>query len=114
MTNILAKSALESNHFESLLNKDVPSYRQAYSDRTAWIMACLSELAYIRFNPLFSNNEHKDYFLDRISELLNENKESSLMKLIDLVGYDHNQEKKKLKSEKEFKQGKLVKTIKGE
>ena len=30
-----------------LLSLSVPYYRQAYSDRTAWLMACLSELAYL-------------------------------------------------------------------
>lgn len=26
------------------------SYCQAYSERTSWVMACMSELAYKRFN----------------------------------------------------------------
>lgn len=50
MNNTLVNSE-ESDRVDSLLNKSIPSYRQAYSDRTAWLMACLSELAYAEFNP---------------------------------------------------------------
>jgi triacylglycerol lipase len=99
MTSVLADSTLEADLNDLLLNKNVPSHRQAYSDRTAWIMACLSELAYLRFNPLFSRQKQKDYFLEQISKLVNENKKSSLLKLIDTVAYDHVAEKKNLKRE---------------
>ncbi|MEI8631797.1 hypothetical protein P4S72_06175 [Vibrio sp. PP-XX7] len=36
---------------DQILEEQLPLYRQAYSDRIAWLMACLSELAYIKFNP---------------------------------------------------------------
>lgn len=32
---------------KQLIQKDMPSHRKAYSDRTAWLMATLSDLAYI-------------------------------------------------------------------
>jgi len=99
MANILVNSESESNQVNDLLNKEIPSYRQAYSDRTAWIMSCMSELAYIRFNPLFSNEKQKDYFIDNISKLIDKNKKSSLLSLLDIVGYDHNEEKKNLETE---------------
>jgi len=111
MARGLANSEIELNHIKSLLDKNVPSYRQAYSDRTAWIMACISELAYIRFNPLFSNTEQKDYFVDNISKLVNENRKSSLLKLIDLVGYDHHKEKEKLESGVSTLRMKLLETF---
>ena len=100
MTNILANSQKELNQVKGLLDKGGPPvYRKAYSDRTAWIMACLSELAYIKFNPIFSHDQHKKHFLGNLSKLVGENKASSLSKLIDLVGYDHLAEKKKLNTE---------------
>jgi len=99
MSDILTPSPSESQRTSALLNRHIPSYRQAYSDRTAWIMACLSELAYIRFNPLFSNGQHKKHFLDHLSKLTNENKKSSLVKLIEMIGYDPSEEKTKLKNE---------------
>ena len=82
----------------NLLDRSMPSYRQAYSDRTAWLMACLSELAYIRFNPLFSNDNHKKWFRDHVSRLVDDNRKKSLDVLIDLVGYDHEAERKRLES----------------
>ncbi len=99
MSNILANSAIELEQINDLLDKNVPSYRQAYSDRTAWIMACLSELAYIKFNPLFSSDAQKNYFVENISKLVGDSKKSSLVKLLDLVGYDHNKEREKLEAE---------------
>ena len=56
MTKIIGNST-SRDRVNSLLDKSFPSYRQAYSDRKAWLMACLSELAYIRFNPLFPNSK---------------------------------------------------------
>lgn len=111
MANILANSMLEKKRIKSLLKESVPSYRQAYSDKTAWLMACVSELAYLRFNPLFSKKKQKDYFLKNISKLVNENKKSSLLKLIDMVGYDHNKEKKKLEAELDIIDMKLIESF---
>lgn len=99
MAIILASSETELSEINRLLATSVPTYRQAYSDRTAWIMACLAELAYIRFNPLFSNARQKDYFLENLSRLVDEKKKSSITHLIDIVGYDHQEEEKKLRSE---------------
>lgn len=95
MSNKLANSKIELEQIKKILDKDVPSYRQAYSDRTAWLMACISELAYVKFNPIFQG-EQKDYFIEEISKLIDKNKKSSLLKLIELVGYDHQKEKDKL------------------
>ncbi len=99
MAYVLANSESEATQIKDLLNKSIPSYRQAYSDRTAWIMSCMSELAYIRFNPLFSSDKQKDYFLENISKLVKDDSQSSLIKLLDIVTYDHNKEKKSLKHE---------------
>ncbi|MBA3011515.1 MAG: lipase family protein [Proteobacteria bacterium] len=102
MVNILVKTTEEKERTQRLIDMKVPAYRQAYSDRTAWIMACLSELAYIKFNPLFSNLQHKQLFLENINKLVDANKHASLLKLIELLGYDHDQEKKKLEAELGF------------
>ncbi len=73
--------------------------------------SCLSELAYIRFNSLFSNENHKDYFVENISRLIGKNEKSSLLKLLDIVGYDHDKEKEILESELNTLRMKLVKTF---
>jgi hypothetical protein len=77
----------------------MPTHRKAYSDRTAWLMACCSELAYIKFNPLLPKNDQKDYLIENIETLLGKKKKSALIALIDLLGYDHMQEKEKLLNE---------------
>ena len=90
----------------NLMEKDIPSYRQAYSDRTAWIMACLSGLSYLRFNPLFSSENHKQVFRNSILKLVAEaakitkdelaskmNNRSIWSQLIDQVSYDSEKEK---------------------
>ncbi len=114
MGNILANSTLELTQIDDLLNKDIPSYRQAYSDRTAWIMSCMSELAYIKFNPLFSNGRQKEYFIENVSKLVNKNKISSLQKLLDVVGYDHKKEEEQLKTELSTLKMELTKTFDSE
>lgn len=98
MPNILAKSEIELESIKKLLDKDVPTYRQAYSDRTAWLMACLSELAYIKFNKPIINKEDKK-LVKSVSKLIDEKKAASLSKLIDLLAYDSEEEKEKLKSD---------------
>jgi len=60
MSNILVNSELELNDFDTLIHKKIPHYRQAYSDRTSWLMACLSELAYVKFwmNKVYINEKN--------------------------------------------------------
>jgi len=111
MARILVNSETDQNNINNLLNKDIPSYRQAYSDRTAWVMSCMSELAYIRFNPLFSDDKKKGYFLEKISRLIDKNKKSSLVKLLDIVGYDHTKEKEKLEDELGVLKMQLIETF---
>ena len=96
MSNILINSSTEKKEIEKLLNKSLPNYRQAYSDRTSWLMACISELAYVRFNPIFKSTT-KEYLIGKVSELVDDNKMKSLKGLIEIVGYDAETEKKKLK-----------------
>jgi hypothetical protein len=45
-----------------LLDLSLPTHRQAWSDRTAWVMACLSELAYVRFDPLLADPARRRLF----------------------------------------------------
>lgn len=98
MTDII-KSDSDRKMVDSLLDKDIPTYRQAYSDRTAWLMACLSELAYLRFNALFSDQQHKDYFIEKVSDLVSSSKVSALHKLMSLIDYNADEEKKKLEDQ---------------
>lgn len=108
MTNRLAGSLEEVNLMESMLNKgEPPTFRKAYSDRTAWIMACLSELAYIKFNPLLKGS----HLIERISGLINKGNLDTLQQLIKEFGYDREEEERELKQTLETMSFKLCKTF---
>ena len=89
----MTMNADERGRANALLDKSLPTYRQAYSDRTAWLMACLSELAYLRFNPLFSSGEQQEWFIENLSRLIDDGRKASLLKLIDRVAYDPEEER---------------------
>jgi triacylglycerol lipase len=110
MKNIIVKSQEELNNAKNLLARQFPTYRQAYSDRTAWLMACLSELVYLKFNePILSNKKAK--LIKNASKLLDEQKMNSLNKLIDMFAYDSEEEKAKLKADLEILNMKIEKTF---
>jgi triacylglycerol lipase len=110
MSNILIKSIEEIQEIEKLLAKDLPSYRKAYSDRSAWLMAFVSELAYIKFNPIFKDSSKK-YFIEQLSKLVADNDIKALNTLIEIVGYDADEEKKKLEENVKILNLKLIKTF---
>lgn len=110
MTNLLIDSVEEQKEVQMLLDKTIPSYRQAYSDRTSWLMACISELAYVKFNPLFKDSS-KDYFIKQITKLVDDTKIQSLRTLIDIVGYDSKIEKAKLEESAQLLKLNLIATF---
>ena len=59
MKNIFTSSKKEADEIQNLLDKNLPNYRKAYSDRTAWLMASLSELVYEDFEK--KENLKKQY-----------------------------------------------------
>jgi triacylglycerol lipase len=54
MKNIIEKNFPKIEIVKNLLIKEVPTYRQTYSDRTSWLMSCFSELAYLRLTHCLS------------------------------------------------------------
>jgi len=108
--NILANSKEDIGVIDTLISRQIPAYRQAYSDRSAWLMACLSELAYLRFNPLFVNDAQEE--LARVIEkILEEKKASKVLKVIDMINYDPEEEKRRLEKELSFLGMTLIKTF---
>ena len=59
MKNIFTSSKKEADEIQNLLDKNSPNYRKAYSDRTAWLMASLSELVYEDFEKRKSKKQHR-------------------------------------------------------
>ena len=85
MKSILVKTTAEKEAMKELIGKSLPSYRQAYSDRTAWLMACMSELAYLKFNPSVPSAA----IIDKIADLLDKKRGKALLALIKDYMYDH-------------------------
>ena len=100
MANRIFPSMADINAAQNLLDKDIPSYRQAYSDRTAWLMSCLSELAYLRFNQLATDSA-KESLTNTVERLLEKKprKVAALRNLLDLLCYDHSAEKESLEED---------------
>ncbi|MFA0492189.1 lipase family protein [Vibrio splendidus] len=100
--SVLNKVNLEMDNKAKLLGLSVPSYRQAYSDRTAWMMATLSELAYLRYNQALPSKLQKlglNEALDRlVDESTNINATKALSVLESLL-WDHEEEKQRLINE---------------
>lgn len=109
MTSSYFKSLDDKGQSRAVLDLELPSYRQAYSDRTAWVMSVLSELVYIKFNPLFANLSPqsdgqdpeyiKAHFIQRISKMIDSDRATLLSSIIDNVAYDHHSEKLKLEAQ---------------
>ncbi|MGL1957304.1 MAG: lipase family protein [Colwellia sp.] len=111
MKHVIAQSSAEVEMVNKLLIKEVPNYRQAYSDRTSWLMACFSELAYLRFNPIFKNNQQKELITKYLEDFSKKAKKSSLFKLLDIVDYDHEAEMEILIAELGSLNAKLLRTF---
>ena len=110
MPYTLITSEDELDVVNQLLDKSLPSYRKAYSDRTAWLMACCAELAYIKFNPLLPKEEQKEYFLEQIEALVGEEKKAALIKLMDMLSYDPEKERENLINELQLLRVELLET----
>jgi HPt (histidine-containing phosphotransfer) domain-containing protein len=98
-----------------LLNLSLPSYRQAYSDRTAWLMATFSELAYLRFNPALPSKLQKIGLNEALQQLVDESTNTNMVKAISVIGsllWDHEEEKRELVNElNTLSKSKLIQTF---
>ncbi|AAZ27340.1 lipase family protein [Colwellia psychrerythraea] len=105
----------DATNASHLLSKELPTYRKAYSDRTAWIMSVMSELAYIKFNSLFpesgSTDFIKEHFIKKVNSLVGEEKSKIVTTLINKINYNPTVEKAKLESNLDEFQFKLLKTF---
>lgn len=102
MSNDFSEQSDSNESHRFVLEKELPAYRQAYSDRTAWLMACFSELSYIRFNELLPGKV-QPFFLKHLDDLAEGEKVSAgqkkiILGLINNLGYDPAAEKKDLEA----------------
>lgn len=122
MSSSYFKSVGEKEDAIKILGLQLPSYRKAYSDRTAWVMSVLSELVYIKFNPLFGAVEEgapnekkseyiKQYFVERITSMIDDKHAGLVATLLEKVAYDHTLNKQQLDSQLTEFDFKVVKTF---
>ena len=82
---------------QKILAKKMPSYRKAYSDRMAWLMAYMSELAYLKFDK---PDLDEDITLKLVGRALKGVRKGTTARIVGAIqrhyGYDHEAERKKL------------------
>lgn len=109
MSNQLVKTPEDYESIKGLIGKDIPAYRKAYSDRTAWLMACLAELAYCRFNPILNKRQEK-YLFNKVETLTKKMDKRILSDIIESFSYDPDEELKSLEESLVSLSLELVKT----
>jgi len=95
----------------AILAKQMPTYRQAYSDRTAWLMSCAAELAYVKFNPLIPSEKLQAAFNKKVDEYLNGKKKNILTDLLGSFSYDAKDQEEILTSDLATIRLELIKTF---
>ena len=89
---------MEIKRADELLAKKAPSYRKAYSDRMAWLMAYLAELAYLKFDAPNTNGELGLKLLERaVARVRKGAAERIISAILKSYDYDHEKETEKLK-----------------
>ena len=82
---------------EAILAKKTPSYRKAYSDRMAWLMAYLAELAYLKFDRPHADEALTIKLLQRALRRVRKGTARRIMGAVQgSYGYDYQEERKKL------------------
>jgi len=113
---VIDSTQTEREQISHIIAKDIPSYRDAYSDRTAWLMACFSELAYVKFNPFpLGDSKQMNVFKKAVEKVIkNEKKKSVVSSLVSTLIYDHSKEEQKLINDLGLLNYKLVKPFDNE
>lgn len=90
--SVISPSQEDELFTRDMLGRLTPTYRLAYSDRTAWLMSCMAELAYIRFNPPVITESQQEIFGKTVDKFVSGEKMTLLHELIDSLGYDAKRE----------------------
>lgn len=103
---------IEKERAEDLLEKRLPSYRKAYSDRVAWLMAYMAELAYLKFDK---PNATEAVTVELVERALKRARKGTAEKIIGAIrkSYEYDPEVERRKLESSLKQigWDLVETI---
>lgn len=113
MSAPIIKTSTELNQAKTLLGKSVPMHRKAYSDRTAWLMACFAELAYMKFNPPIINPRLGNSIEKTLGKSMQDTRKlKTVVQLaIDNFAYDHEEEKRLLEEQLAMLEAEPIKTF---
>ena len=102
----------ERTRADAILDKKTPSYRKAYSDRMAWLMAYLSELAYFKFDK---PNAVEEFTINLLQRALRPFRKGTERRIIGAIrksyDYDHEEEQRQLKHSLEQVGWELIKPL---
>ena len=102
----------EADDANALLDKKLPSYRKAYSDRMAWLMAYMAELAYVKFDKPLAIDEHS---IEIVQRVVGGFRKGTVTRIINALRrsyeYDHEEETRKLRCSLHLVGLQLVKTL---
>ena len=102
----------EKERAAAILAKGTPEYRKAYSDRMAWLLAHLAELAYLKFDKPHTDGR---IALELLKRVLTKARKGTAARIVGAVQksyeYDHEEEKEKLRRSLEQVGLSLVETL---
>ena len=102
----------EERQAAAILAKGTPEYRKAYSDRMAWLLAYLAELAYLKFDKPNADEEIVVGLLERALKLVRKGTRNRIIGAVrKSYEYDHEEEKRKLERSLEQVGLELVETL---
>ena len=95
--------AFEKKQANRIVGLDVPSYRQAYSDRMAWLMAYMAELAYLKYDAPRADT---DIALELLTRALKRAKRDNVDTVVAAVRrrYDYDHEAKREELDRSLRQ----------
>lgn len=103
---------IEQKRADAILAKGTPEYRKAYSDRMAWLLAYLAELACLKFEKPSTDGK---IALEMLKRVLAKAHKRTAARIVGIVRksyeYDHEEEKDKLRRSLEQVGLRLVETL---
>jgi len=107
---LLQQTQQDTKILEKVLELDIPAYRDAYSDRTAWLMVCFSDIAYIKFDKIdLDDKKIKAAFTKAVNGIIDDqNRLDTLNRVVDKFIRNHEQEEASLRDNLGLLQYELV------
>lgn len=90
--NYLAVSREQEIRHTRLMSRAEKNCGSAYDDRTSWLMACMAELAYVRFNPGLLAHPLSEELVSRLEGRVKKMNRTKFQKFLQKQNYDHREQ----------------------